>query len=221
LVKDDHLKFIREKLEPEGVRLATVAHTPNYDSVIDITANDRQGISLAVEHLTGLGHRKIAYLGMHPDLLYGIRRRQGFYDGMAKHGLSVPESYCLHSIDVREIDEYLLRLIKSSSNRPSAIICASDMYALRAITLFLKIGVRVPEDVSVLGYGETTACRYSTPSITTIAEPYERIGQTLANKLITAIKNGSRKTTPVHETLDVSLIQRESTGPLISTHGKG
>ena len=125
--------------------------------VVSVFNDDRAGALLATEHLLSLGHRRIAHLQLPPDTPYE-QRAAGYVTAMERAGLTpwlvTPDSY-------RQSDAYraVRSLYESGAERPTAIFCGSDHLALGVLDALHEVGVRVPQDVSVMGYDNQPVAR--------------------------------------------------------------
>ena len=105
------------------------------------------------------------------------------------------------------------RLLDDPSNRPTAVFCVSDYVAMLLLQEMHKRGMRAPDDMSVVGYGDLFMASYASPALTTVHQPYKEIGS-LSLKLLMSFKDGAKPSADiVEEILPVSLTVRDSTGP--------
>lgn len=201
-------KFIRP-LVNSGVPLVVVGEMEAGQPVEAVTADEEAGVKLAVEHLTALGHRRIAYVGGPEPLSSSIRRRASFTTEMRGHGLpltrvhQVAGDYTMRS--GREAGDRLFRL----DNRPTAVFAANDHMALGVIQAALAAGLRVPTDVSVVGFDDIPEAADYWPPLTTVHQPIRETGEVAAHRLLAQMQPGTTPApTPV---LSCKLVLREST----------
>ena len=164
----------------------------------------------AATHLIHLGHRRIAILSG-PATSTSIQdRMKGYRRALAEHRLSLPEHWMLEG-DLRPAGALQLaeRLLKARG-RPSAILAANDQMAIAAIRAALKLGLRVPEDLSVVGFDNIELASYVSPALTTMGLPLHRMGVAAAEIAI-GLLAGSACAEEAWFTPE--LIVRESTGP--------
>ncbi len=115
-----------------------------------IGGDNRYGITLAVEHLAGLGHKRIAFFGGTPGALVSIERKKSFLAAMRSLGLeTLPELIAESSFSVNFAPAIVPEFLE---NNATAIVCASDLLACYVIDELKKYGVSVPHDISVIGY---------------------------------------------------------------------
>ncbi|MBT0772584.1 LacI family DNA-binding transcriptional regulator [Kineosporia sp. J2-2] len=184
--------------------------TANFDHVgIDDVAASTE----AVNHLIGLGRRRIAAIGdqPYPTGEAAQRRTKGFRAAHAAAGLPLDESLIIGTPRFNRLDgatamESLLRL----DNPPDAVFCYSDLVASGAIHTLLHNGLRVPEDVAVIGYDDIEDGRYSRPTISTISPDKAEIARMAVERLVMRIK--SREPVPgVDLRAGHRLVARQST----------
>lgn len=167
-----------------------------------------EGIDLAVNHLYDYGHKKIAFLNGSKNSMVSEQRRQAFIDSMHKHGL-VPEE------DLIRYGYYVPDCAKDHvpgflENGATAIMCASDLIATGVVTEVLKHGLRVPEDISVIGFDDLPIASQLSPSLTTIRQDRKDLGKSAFLLLDGLINN----VTISKLLLRAKFITRESTGPV-------
>lgn len=187
--------------------LGTVGpHTSNI--VVDYEKGIRQG----VEHLLALGHRRIAYISGPPHLKSAARRRAAFTRMMKKYRDSLHTMPSIFEGDFKtEGGQKAARQILRLDPLPTAIISANDLMAIGALRELKNAGLRVPEDMSVIGFDDILFASLADPPLTTIALPRAEIGRAAIEALIqttAADGNLGRKFK-----VKTHLVTRGSTGP--------
>jgi GntR family transcriptional regulator of arabinose operon len=153
--------------------------------------NDEKGAFMAVEHLAGLGHRRIAGI-FHCEILQGIRRMNGFINAMKYCGLSL-KSQWVGSYNVIKKDEQIPVLIRTmfdlpASERPTAIVCFNDDLAVSMLDYFRSMGISIPDDLSIVSFDDSSLATATEVKLTTIAHPKEALGRAAAVMLLDAIE---------------------------------
>lgn len=187
-----------------------------YTSGLDapfISDDDVTAMDLAVSHLAAMGHRRIG-LAVGPNRFTPvIRKRTGFLTAMARHvGMSAndAESLIAHSLFTVEGGQAAAHHLLGQG--VSAIVCGSDLMALGAIRTIRQRGLRVPEDVSVVGYDDSPLVAFTDPPLTTVRQSVTTMGATAVQALIDEINSRSA---PRDEFLfRPELVVRSSTGPV-------
>jgi LacI family transcriptional regulator len=176
--------------------------------VTSVGSTNFAGGMAATQHLLGLGHRRIAYLGGPPTSGCNQARVSGFRNAMDAAGVPVPHEY----VWLREFlyDDGLAggAALLDLPDRPSAIFAGSDEVALGAMEAARARGLRVPEDLSVVGFDDTQVARLASPPLTTVKQPLREMG---AVALRTALQLAAgEKVDSHHVELATTLIIRES-----------
>lgn len=153
-----------------------------------IVPDDEGGGHAAAELVLRAGHRKIALLQLIPGMVAVDLRLQGFMRAMREHGVTPREEWLLHGAapipdaEFSHLRDAIDRLF-ASSDRPTAILCGNDKMAIRVIFLLQHRGLRVPEDVSVVGFDDFRLISEALdPALTTVALPYREIGALAARR---------------------------------------
>lgn len=207
---DEMVQFFTQTVQRYNVPAVACASNPAL-LAHHIASDDASGCELAVQHLWSLGHRQIAFLGAAINKI----RMDGFVSAMKRRGVSLPPAFVVDTdwnIDIgRKAVHTLLKLPK---NRPTAIFCANDRLAAAAIREARRLGFRLPEDLSVVGFSGSSLCESLDPPLTSIAQPFDEMGFKCAHWLTKALtKSKSVPLKPTSELVAVKLVQRESTAP--------
>jgi DNA-binding LacI/PurR family transcriptional regulator len=189
----------------------------NYDF---IGSQDVEGADAVTEHLIKLGHRKIAHIHL-DGVSTGLSRLEGFQRAMIRHGIAIHEKW-LPAIHHYGSDEpyKLARELLSESDRPTAIVAFNDFVAMQVLAAAHDLGLSVPQDLSVTGFGDLNATRHLRPALTTVAQNPLEIGRRAAQRLLDQIESNATAgsslipSNPVQERLPSSLVIRQSTGPV-------
>lgn len=207
-----------EELEHYQMPIVLVDDTLSQRGAITVTSDDVQGCRLAVEHLVALGHRHIALLEgrREPNPLL---RESAFRQAMADYGLSKPDQYIAYGNWSQEQTEQLTtELFHQRRSHPTALFCsAGDAFAAVAIRALRRIGLRVPEDVSVIGYSDLLLATCLDPPLTTIAQPFQEMGRVAVRHLLALLEGQAEISVnqPLNSLLPTQLVVRQSTGPAL------
>jgi LacI family transcriptional regulator len=178
-----------------------------------VGVDDRLGGWLAGAHLTGLGHRAHAFVGPDASVTGVVQERHaGWSAALREHGLDLAAMPVLRVTDAtfeagRAAAERLLALPEP----PTAVFCTADVLAVGLMAGLADAGVRVPRDVSVVGFDDTPECRYVSPALTTVRQDVRAKGRT-AVELLHRLVTGDAAT-PSRTVLPVELVERDSTAP--------
>ncbi len=175
-----------------------------------VYTNEAKGAQLAVQHLLELGHREIAFLGGLDDMSTTQVKVRAVRKVLREHGLSLPKQWIKYGEFSLQAGKMLMDELLASSPRPTAVICVNDFTAIGAIKSATEHGLRIPEDVSIIGYDDTPLSMAVIPELTTISQnTYDlgRLSVEILHKLIAGEKVKKRTE------LMPRLIVRGSTGP--------
>ena len=190
----------------------TVQEQPsNWDWV---GGDNRGGAQAAVEHLIGLGHRRIAFIQGPSGTPTGARRLAGFRRAFERNGLGVDEGLLIPGDYTRDAGRVGVAALLDMEDPPTAVFCANDLIALGALQAAQLRGCRVPQDLSVVGFDDIDEAGHALPPLTTVRQPPRRLGVAAAETLIERLKG---RTEPRRIVLEFSLVVRESTAPLEDT----
>ncbi len=182
-----------------------------YAATIDTVFTDNQGGGvLATRHLLGLAHRRIACIGGPSQLTSSAGRVVGYRQAMAEAGLAVDEALILSGDFQHEGGYQAARTLLALPEPPTAIFVCNDLMAVGALCAIHEAGLRVPADVSVVGFDNIALAQYSVPRLTTISQPTAAIGQAAVRLLLERLQD--RDAPARHERLPVALIERDSCG---------
>lgn len=163
----------------------------------------------ATRHLIDLGHRRIAAIAGPTDMMCSLARLDGYRSALSAAGISVDDAL-IRPADF-QVEGGLTEALSllSMPNRPTAIFAGSDLQALGVFEAARRLNLRVPEDLSVVGYDDIALAQWFSPPLTTIHQPLERMGRE-ACRLVTALSRGELTNTPRMD-LATNLVVRSST----------
>jgi LacI family transcriptional regulator len=180
--------------------------------VPEVVANNFLGGFQATQHLIELGHRVIGCIARPTELHHSSERVRGFREALADHGIECNESLIARGgfllADGYQAAGHILR----SSSRPTAIFAYNDFMAIGALRAAYDLGIKVPDDVSIVGFDDIPEAAFTCPALTTVSQPKLEMGRKGVNLLLEVINQGSA-VTEYSSTLPVELVVRESTGP--------
>jgi LacI family transcriptional regulator len=177
-----------------------------------IDSDNLRGAQLATEHLLSLGHRRIGLLSGRPDLQSAQLRETGYRRALTAAGVPVDERLIRVGSYVTDIARESARELLTVSSPPTAVFAANDLSAIATVEVARSLGMRVPEDLSVVGFDNIPESALCTPPLTTVDQPIREMGHHAIVLLIELM--AGRTPTSTHLTLDTSLVVRKSTQPL-------
>jgi LacI family transcriptional regulator len=176
-----------------------------------VNGTNWQGAYEATQYLIELGHRRIAFLAGLMGLNSAAERLEGYTAAMSAHGIPVCEDYIVES-DFREHGGYLsAQKLLALPELPTAIFASNDMSAFGAMEAIREHGLRIPEDISVIGFDDIPQASIVYPKLTTVHQPLAQMGREAVAILLESMKNQAAEIRQV--ALETHLIIRDSCCP--------
>jgi len=157
-------------------------NTPNYPSV---HATNYQGALSAMEYLLGLGHKRIGFISGRPELESSNRRLKGYRDALEKAGIPVDEKLIASGDYTTETSVTCAQELLSLDNPPTAIFASNDQTAMGVFHVAEELGIRIPEDLSVIGFDNISESKYM--GLTTVDQFISEMGYVATQRLIKLI----------------------------------
>jgi LacI family transcriptional regulator, galactose operon repressor len=204
-----------EAAAADGIGLVTVdpvsARDGDDDGLVTVSATNWTGGYQATRHLLDLGHRRIGFAGGHPDSTPARHRLHGYRGALSAAGVA-EEPRLIRQVGFTHTDGRLMaEQLLDLDVPPTAIVAGCDASALGVLAAARDRHLRVPEDLSVVGFDDTYMAESAAPPLTTVRQPLREMGR-LAVRTVLALAQGERPDTH-HFELATTLIVRESTAP--------
>jgi DNA-binding LacI/PurR family transcriptional regulator len=175
-----------------------------------VVVNDFEAAFVAVEHLILNGYERIAHLGGPLNLLVSRERMRGYRAALQKYGKRIEEDLIIQGMltqqKARIYGKYLLEL----ENRPDAIFAVNDSSAIEIMLMAKEKGIRIPEELGVVGFSDNPESAYIGPGLTTVRQPTIEIGKTTAKWILQMIDAEEEMIIPKEHILKTELIIRGS-----------
>lgn len=195
-VKQQHIPFV-------------VLNRPLDDKdIINVLADDADGVTEAIDYAIQLGHKKIAYIGGKDDFRSSNERKQGLINSMEKNQLPVNQDYFFRGDYSIESGFAEMKRILSLVPLPTLVFCANDDMAIGAMRAAAEGNFQIPKDISLIGFDDSKLVAYLNPPLTTVHKPIKKISQTGTELLLDMI-NGA-KIKPQQYRIKTSLQVRDS-----------
>jgi DNA-binding LacI/PurR family transcriptional regulator len=162
---------------------------------------------LATQHLIGLGHERIAYLGDRYGYQSDTERLGGYRQALKQARLPFLPELVVHGDGKPEGGRQAMETLRSLPQPPTAVFCYNDMSALGALGAIHQSGLRVPEDISLVGFDDLFFASYTQPPLTTVRQPRQRMGL-LAMEILLKLMSGQDSADTIK--VPAELIVRES-----------
>jgi len=191
--------------------IVAVDHNARSASLPTVDSDNLHGAVSATEHLLGLRHRRIGFVAGRPDLASAALREEGYRRALASAGIAFePGLVRVGGFDPPAAAVAAHELL-TLDPRPTAIFAANDVSAIQVVEAARSLGLRVPEDLSVVGFDNVPESALCDPPLTTIDQFVQRMGSTAVRMLLELIEDRTRP--PEHVTLPTRLVVRSSTRP--------
>lgn len=182
-------------------------HVRGNPNVAQIAVDSFEGMHLTVEYLKALGHKKIGYLSSALQAYVYQQRYHAFFRAMDEQGLPGSQSLSGSAYHISDcLTHHLPRLLEEGC---TAIVCSHDLLAISAMERLSQMGIRVPEDVSIVGFDDIPLCRCTAPTLTTIRQNRTEIGKSAYCALSSQMEHVPLSTFLLH----TELVRRNSCGP--------
>ena len=210
---EEELNILHQELQAFEMPIVLVDNSFSHNWCSRVISDDVAGGQMAVEYLLKLGHQKIANISNSLDNGFSVMRHTGYCRALAGAGIENDEQLtCIVPLNY-ELTESFSAIVKQLliEQQPTAIFCNSDPIAMKIIQVANDEGLRVPEDISIIGYAGLIYTQLSTPQLTTVKQPFIDMGKEAAKILLEEVT----QKTPIREVkLAVELIIRKSTAPI-------
>ncbi|VTU15440.1 HTH-type transcriptional repressor CytR [Variovorax sp. PBL-H6] len=195
-------------LQKAGMHTVLVNRADESGRLPAVVSDDRLAMKLAVDHLVGAGHRRIAHLAGPQNVPTGVARRQGVEQALRDRGLALAAVVECEGYS-REAGRRAMEQLLAGPERPEAVVCCNDLVALGAYDLLRAQGLRVPQDISITGHNDMPLVDMVDPPLTTIRLPHRELGWRAAEMLFDEIEGKALSASTV--VLRPELVVREST----------
>jgi LacI family transcriptional regulator len=200
-----------EDLNSRNIPLVFIDVGPPLPRVSNIRIDYLHGIRQAVQHLGALRHQRIAFISGPLTLKTAVARQRAFLQSMEEIGLSVAPEYLIEGTHTMEGGIEVLKRIASFSRRPTAVVCSNDMTAIGVMRQSYEEGIRIPQDLSVVGFDDIRIAQFMTPPLTTVRMSQTEIARLAFQALLAEVQRKSPAPEGTEYVLRTSLVLRDST----------
>lgn len=197
------------RVHAQGMPIVLVNNDTDLDGVASIVSDDYHGTVQAIEHLIARGHRRIGLISGNLFPYISATRYRAFLDTMAAHQLTVEPAYSRTVEPTREDALRCVQALLQTETPPTALFCMNDQIAIGAIKAALRLGLRVPESLAVVGFDGSAVCTVIEPELTSVSVDTAAMGRLGAQTLIGMI--GGKPPKVWHTELGTTLKIRQST----------
>ena len=183
-----------------------------------VVVDNREGAREAVEHLARLGHRRIAYIAGLPQIPSSVERLHGYEDALAVHGIDKDEALVRFGDSKHESGRRLANELLDLPHAPTALFTGNNLITLGALETIHLRGLRIPDDVAIVGFDDMYWAISLNPPLTAVAQPGHEIGRRAADMLFQRIADPHRPCAKI--VLKTTLMVRRSCGSKPQTESK-
>ena len=200
-----------EEARESQIPMVLIPGDPLRKDVPSVDGDNYDGVRQAVEHLVQLGHREIAFLRGPMNSKYTLERVAAFRRILKRHALPFLEDWLIEYDFTPEGAYAGMKKLISLGKPPTGLLLMNDFSAVGAVRAAKELGYRVPENVSIVGFGDIPSAALMDPPLTTVREPFQEMGYLAADRLLKMVQG--KRVRGKHIILPVELIIRKSTGP--------
>ncbi|GLP95847.1 LacI family DNA-binding transcriptional regulator [Paraferrimonas sedimenticola] len=196
-----------EALQSQGTRF--VRWGPQSQAGLSVSCDNRQGGAQATKHLIDKGHQRIAFVGdasnHYPEF---FARYQGYVSALMAHDLPVEPALQHNAITTEEAGYEATKQLLNQGDSFTALFAASDLIAVGALKAIAEKGLKVPQDIAVVGFDDIPVASYTSPPLTTVRQNTKLAGEVLVKSLIAQIRGEEVEST----TIATAIVERGSSG---------
>ncbi|MEE9362395.1 MAG: LacI family DNA-binding transcriptional regulator [Cellulophaga sp.] len=199
-----------KKIEQNGIPLIMFDRGMKELEVDSVGINDYLSSHLVIEHLTKQSCKRIAHIGGYSHIRIYKNRLKGYKNALKKYNLPILEELILEGDLTKQDGRKKMTQLLKLTKRPDAVYASGDYAALGALQVLLENNIRVPEDIALVGFSNEPFTSLVTPSITTVNQHSEKIGQIAAELFLKKNLKSDLEKAPEYVVLEPELIIRES-----------
>ena len=205
----NHLKEIIE----QGIPLVLFDRVTNEIDCDKVLVNDKEAAMHAVNKFINNGKKKIALITTEDYFSVSKAREAGYREALSTSNLKLDESLIL-KLPFMDVDEHALKAF-FNNHKIDAVLCVNEIFAIHSMSLVQKKGMRIPEDISFIGFTDGILSKYANPGLTSVAQHGEKMGEVAAKMLIEKVEHQIEDEEEVEtfrtEVIETILIERGST----------
>lgn len=198
-----------EQLAERNIPMVFVDQGPDRPGISLLKVDYHHGIRQGVQHLAALGHRNIAFISGPMRLHSAQSRLAAFSKSLTECGIAINQDWIVEGDHTLEGGIVAAEKLLGNTKLPSAVICSNDMTAIGVLHKIYRAGLRVPDDLSIIGFDDIHMARVTIPPLTSIQMSRTELARAAVNALRAHVEN---TTTHREYKIDTKLVVRESTG---------
>ncbi len=196
------------KVAEKSIPLVILNRESNLDSVVNILAAEKAGAYSALKYLVQNGHKDIAILEGKEGFISTVNRKDGYFQALIENKIEIRPEYMVGgNYDIESGYQGMKKLL-NLPNVPTAVFCSNDNMAVGAVKAVHESGLKVPENISIIGFDNSEFCKYVTPALTTVKKPIREMSTEGAQRLMDMLEGHAIKGERIY--IPTELIIRES-----------
>jgi DNA-binding LacI/PurR family transcriptional regulator len=176
-------------LQKASVYFSIITKYLGEEKVNSVCVDNDKGVKLALQHLVSLGHKRIGYISGNPNSADGPERLEAFKKYIKEFNLDKDEDLIVHGEFTFESGEEAVKGLLELPKKPTAIFSASDYMAIGAMRTMKKKGLRIPQDIALVGFDNALEAAYVEPPLTTIQQPLQEMGEVAVDLAFNSMKD--------------------------------
>lgn len=209
IIIGSYSKEFYSELKKAGIPIVLIDTYQNPEEFHEVKIDDEQGGFMATKYLIDKGHKNIAFIsGALIECGVTQLRYNGYKQALEKSGLSLDERFVYPGTVSFESGMNNARNVLELTPEVTAIFCTADIIGVGVVKSLIEMGVKVPEDISVIGFDNLNISEYTTPSLTTVSQDIELKGKAAVDLIIKEIND--EISSPQHRVLPLEIIERQS-----------
>ncbi|WP_042197296.1 LacI family DNA-binding transcriptional regulator [Paenibacillus camerounensis] len=191
-----------------GIPLVVLNRQLEDPSIMNVVANDREGVREAIDYVVSQGHQKLAIIEGKPGFKSSTERKQGFMDSLITHRLQLDSGYFAQGDYSIESGYAAMSRLLTLPEPPTAVFCSNDDMAIGAMNACYAHKVSVPQQISLIGFDDIMFARYTNPALSTVRKPIADISELGTKMLIQLLQQPDTK--PQQLFVKTSLVVRDT-----------
>ncbi|HKW89189.1 MAG TPA: LacI family DNA-binding transcriptional regulator [Candidatus Acidoferrales bacterium] len=200
-----------EDLKSRNIPLVFIDVGPSLPRVSNIRIDYLHGIRQAVQHLGALRHQRIAFISGPLAFKTAVARQRAFLQSMEEIGLRVDPEFLIEGTHTMEGGIDAMKKILAVPKRPTAVVCSNDMTAIGVMRQSYEAGIRIPHELSVIGFDDIRIAQFMTPPLTTVRMSQSEIARMAFQALLAEVNRKAPSPEGTEFVLRTSLVLRDST----------
>jgi DNA-binding LacI/PurR family transcriptional regulator len=203
--------FLFDRFAADNIPVVFIDAAPSRPLSSFLAVDYRAGIYEAVQHLAVLGHRKIGFIAGPLRLRSAAAREAAFTDCMRSIGLACNANWMEEGDHTLDGGRDAMQKVLALKDRPTAVLCSNDMTAIGVQHALFEAGLKVPDDLSIIGFDDIHLAEYTIPPLTTVRMSCKDLALRAVNRLMEHLQPGAGNSTPDLK-IDTRLVVRQTTG---------